>query len=385
MNNFIYHNPTKIVFGKGQIKKLHDLVPAMYPVMLTYGFGSIKNNGVYDQVKKALYGHQLIEFGGIEPNPTYETLMKAITLIKENNIAYLVSVGGGSVLDGTKFIAAAAKFDGADPWDIVAKKTPIKEAIPLGCVLTLPATGSESNCYAVISRKETQEKKDFGSSLVYPQFAVLDPLTTFSLSQKQLVNGVVDSFVHVVEQYLTYDCKALLQDRQAEAILQTLAEKAQSIINDEPEYETRATFMWCATQALNGLIGCGVPQDWSTHMIGHELTAYYGIDHAQSLAVILPRVLESQIETKKDKLAQYAQRVWQLPTEDVLSLAQKAITKTETFFRDLGMKTTLSEYCIDPQEASQKIFERFTKASTILGEQGSMTPACVRDIVIKSA
>jgi NADP-dependent alcohol dehydrogenase len=385
MNNFVYHNPTKIVFGKGQIKKLHDLVPAMHPVMLTYGHGSIKKNGVYDQVKKALYGHQIIEFGGIEPNPSYETLMKAVSLIKENNIAYLVSVGGGSVLDGTKFIAAAAKFDGAEPWDIVAKKTPLKEALPLGCVLTLPATGSESNCYAVISRKDTQEKKDFGSPLVYPQFAVLDPLTTFSLSQKQLLNGVIDSFVHVTEQYLTYNSQALLQDRQSEAILCTLIEKAHSIIHDEPEYETRATFMWCATQALNGLIGCGVPQDWSTHMIGHELTAYYGIDHAQSLAIILPRVLESQIETKKEKLVQYAQRVWQLASEDILTLSHKAITETESFFRSLGMKTKLSDYAIDPQEAAQKIFERFTKAGTVLGEHGTITPEKAKEIILKSA
>lgn len=287
MNNFTYCNPVKIVFGKGTIAGLPELLPADGTVLLLYGGGSIKRNGVYDQVTRALHGKSWMEFGGIEPNPLHETCRQAITLARKERIGFLLAVGGGSVLDATKYIAAGCKYDG-DPWDILSKGAEVKSALPLGCVLTLPATGSEMNDAAVISRASTREKLCFISPKVMPQFSILDPETTFSLPRRQTVNGIVDAYVHVTEQYVASPCNAPLQDRQAEAVLLTLVEEAPKILVKPSDYDVRANLMWAATNALNGLIGCGVPQDWATHMIGHELTAFYGIDHAPSLAVVLP-------------------------------------------------------------------------------------------------
>ena len=295
MENFVYHNPVKIVFGKGSIAQLGSLVPATARVLITYGGGSIKRNGVYDQVCRALGSHRVCEFSGIEPNPRYETCMRAVTLARAEKTDFLLAVGGGSVLDGTKFIAAAIPYASGDPWKIVSQGRPTAVATPLGCVLTLPATGSEMNGFAVISRDSTQEKLAFASPYIYPQFSIMDPETTYSLPPRQVANGIVDAFVHVAEQYLTSGPPAPLQDRQAEAILATLIEQAPKVLSQPQDYDTRANLMWCATQALNGLIGCGMTQDWSTHMIGHELTALYGIDHAQSLAIVLPAVWRNRL------------------------------------------------------------------------------------------
>ena len=346
MENFNYYNPVKILFGKGKISEIGKLLPKGFKVMITYGGGSIKKNGVYDQVMSALEDFHVIEFGGIEPNPHYETLMKAVEIAKNENVGFLLAVGGGSVIDGTKFIAAASCFEGEDKWDILAKMAPVHAALPLATVLTLPATGSEMNSGAVITRQETEEKLAFRSRHVFPKFSVLDPTVTFSLPKHQIANGVVDAFVHVMEQYYTTTQDVEIQDRFSEGILKTLiALGPQMIAAEQPDYQTRANFMWAATMALNGLIACGVTEDWSTHHIGHELTAFHGLDHAVTLAIVLPGVMKATKMLRHDKLLQYAQRVWDLDISQP-GAADQAIAKTEQFFNDMGIKTRLSDYGI---------------------------------------
>lgn len=380
MQNFSFHNPTRIVFGEGQISELATLIPQDARILFTYGGGSIKNNGVYDQVKTALNQHILFEFGGIEPNPRYETLMRAVAMVKENKIDYLLAVGGGSVVDGTKFIAAAVEYEG-EPWDILAKHAPVTKAMPLGCVLTLPATGSESNGNSVVTRASTQEKLSFGSPLVYPQFAVLDPTTTYTLPPRQIANGAVDAFVHIMEQYLTYPVNAKVQDRFAEGLLLTLIEEGPRALAEPTNYQVRANLMWAATMALNGLIGVGVPQDWATHMIGHELTALHGLDHAQTLAVVLPALMQHQRAQKREKLLQYGRRVWQLNNADEEELITAAIQRTKDFFEQMGTPTTLSGYGIST-DAIPAIVAMLEKHNlTALGEHGDITPAASRKIL----
>lgn len=375
MESFSYLNPTRIVFGKGSIAELRKLVPPGR-VLLTHGGGSIFRNGVYSQVKAALAGRDLLEFGGIPPNPVYERLMEAAKLVAEKKVEFLLAVGGGSVLDGTKFIAAAARHEGADPWDILAKGAPVKDALALGAVITLPATGSESNAFAVISRTSTKEKLAFASERCYPRFAILDPTVTYSLPRKQVRNGIVDAFVHVMEQYATRPVRAALQDRQAEAILRTLIEEGPLTLERPEDYDARANLVWCATQALNGLIGCGVPQDWATHMIGHEITALYGLDHAETLAIVLPSLLAYQKERKGEKLRQYACRVWGLGAGDGGTgeggggedATDAAISRTREFFESLGMPTRLGAYGIDAAEAAGRVAERLRARGARIGE-----------------
>ncbi len=382
MTNFTYYNPVKIVFGKGMIAELKALIPADVKVMLTYGGGSIKKNGVYDQVRAALSGHAVVEFGGIEPNPRYETCMKAAALAKAESVGFLLAVGGGSVLDATKFIAVATVYTAGDPWGIMEGRKPVTAALPLGSVLTLPATGSEMNTFAVISRDSTGEKLAFGSPHCYPKFSILDPETTFSLPQKQVENGIADTFAHVMEQYMCSAGSAPLTERIAESILKTLVEEAPKVKANPDDYEVRASLMWCATVALNGLLGCGVAaQDWATHMIGHELTALYGIDHGRTLAVIMPAVHRHEIKRKQKRLAQYAARVWHLTQGDEATRAAQAIDKTEAFFRSVGVPTRLSEYGIDAAEAGQKVAERLGKRGVKIGEFGDLGPEAVREII----
>ena len=367
MQNFIYKNPTEIIFGRGTIAEIASRVPTDGPVLMLYGGGSIKQNGVYKQVRSALKKHDVVEFGGIEPNPLYETCLRAVEVVKARQIRFLLAVGGGSVLDASKFIAAAACFAGPDPWEILRTHGEnVKTALPVGTVLTLPATGSESNGSAVISRKSTQEKLHFASGLVFPVFSVLDPEVTFSLPQKQVRNGVADAFVHVMEQYLTYPAAAPLQDRLAEAVLQTLVEVGPVTLARPKDYEARATFVWSASLALNTLIGCGVPQDWSTHMIGHELTAFYGLDHAETLAVVLPGTWKYKLAQKRAKLIQYGRRVWNVDS------AEQAIEKTEGFFRSLGLPTRLAEYQISAADAAEKVRARFAERRAVCGEHGDI-------------
>ena len=346
MLDFNFKNPTNILFGKGKIATIKECIPSESRVLVLYGGGSVKKNGTLDEVFAALHGYTLFEFSGIEPNPSYETLMKAVELVHKESIDFLLAVGGGSVIDGTKFVAAAALFEG-EPWSILEKGgTPVKKALPMGTVLTLPATGSEMNCGSVITRKSLQAKLAFMSPHVFPLFSVLDPEKTYTLPLRQISNGVVDAFVHVVEQYLTYPVNAKIQDRFAEGLLQTLIEEGPKALENPKDYEVRSNLMWASTLALNGLIGAGVPQDWATHMIGHELTAMHGLDHAQTLAVILPNLLEVCRQGKREKLIQYAERIWGFNEGDNDQRIDAAIDQTRKFFERMQIKTRLSDYGI---------------------------------------
>ena len=371
MYNFEYKNPVKIIFGKGTIAKVANEIPKNVKILLTYGGGSIKQNGVYDQVKNALKDAEILEFGGIEVNPHYETCMKAVEIVKTENIGFLLSVGGGSVLDATKFIAAAALYEHGDPWDILARRGPVKNAIPLGAVLTLPATGSEMNGNSVITRVSTLEKLAFSSLKVMPQFSILDPECVFTLPDKQVANGIVDAFVHVMEQYLTFDINAPLQDRFAESILTTLIEEGPKVLANRKDYDAAANFMWSATMALNGLIGVGVPQDWATHGIGHELTAFHGIDHARTLAIVLPGVMKIKRNEKKDKILQYGKRIWGITEGTDDEKIDAAIAKTAGFFESLGLPTTLPDYGVS-EESVARIVARFEKRRYKLGEKADI-------------
>ena len=380
MENFAFYNPVKILFGKGQIAKIGAEIPADAKILVIYGGGSIKTNGVYEQVKAALDGSSFLEFGGIEANPHLETLLKAVELIRAEGINFLLAVGGGSVVDGTKFIAAAVNFEG-DPWDILAKQAAVKSAVPFGAVLTLPATGSEMNTASVVTKWETKEKLFFASPLVFPQFSVLDPETTYSLPIRQVSNGIVDAYTHVMEQYMTYPVNAPLQDRMAESILKTLIEEGPKVLADLHDYDARANVMWCATMALNGLIGVGVPQDWATHMIGHELTALHGIDHAQTLAIVLPNMLTVRRDRKREKLLQYADRVWGLVDGTEESRIDRAIAKTREFFEAVGVRTHLSDYGVG-LDVIPLITDRFEKRGFVaLGENKDVTPKVVEQVL----
>lgn len=382
MLNFELYNPTNLIFGKGQTEKLGQLVPKNSKILLAYGGGSIFKNGVYDQVKAALEGFEIVEFGGIEPNPRYETLMKAVTVIREQKLDFILAVGGGSVIDGVKFISAAVHFDG-NPMEILHKRLLIKEnAMPFGTVLTLPATGSEMNSGAVITINETQEKLSFGGSALFPKFSICDPTVIASLPKRQLQNGVVDAFTHVMEQYLTYPHDALLQDRIAEGILQTLVEIGPDVVENPTDYKLAANFMWSCTMALNGLIQKGVPTDWATHMIGHELTALYEIDHARTLAIIGPNLYRVLFETKKEKLAQYGERIWKVTGETIEEKATQAIEKTVQFFHTMGMDTKISNYTPDYQKTADFIVDRFQERGwKAMGERQNITLEKVREIV----
>lgn len=379
MNNFIFHNPVKIVFGKGEIARLAELLPAGAKIMFTYGGGSIKSNGIYDSVKKSLTGFDCVEFGGIEANPKYETLLKAIELGRKEKVDFLLAVGGGSVLDGTKFIAAALPIEN-DPWEIIQRKVKVETAVPVGAVLTIPATGSEMNANSVISRLSTQEKYAFNSPHVMPKFSILDPEVCYSLPKKQIANGLVDAYMHTIEQYLTYPVNAMVQDRFAESLLLNLIELAPKILADQQNYDHCANFMWTATMALNGLIACGVPTDFSTHQIGHELTALHGLDHAQTLAIVLPGVMNIKRENKREKIEQYADRVWEITEGTSDERIDEAIACTEAFFQSTGIKTRLSDYGIG-EDTIETIANRFAARGFQPGERLDTTPDEIRAIL----
>ncbi len=381
MLNFNFYNPTRIIFGGDTIAKINDYVPTEAKVLMLFGGESARKNGTLAEVREALGTREIHEFGGIEPNPSYETLMKAVELIREQKIDFLMAVGGGSVIDGTKFIAAAVNYTG-DTWEILETHgTKITQALPFASVLTLPATGSEMNNGGVVTRKSTQAKLSFSSPYVFPQFSVLDPNKTFSLPTRQLANGVVDAFIHVMEQYLTYPVNAQVQDRFAEGLLQTLIEIGPKILEDSADYDTRANLMWTASMALNGLIGAGVPQDWSTHLIGHELTALYGIDHARTLAIVLPANLQVRRQEKREKLLQYAARVWQIVEGDEEQRIDAAITRTRTFFEQLGLPTRLSNYQLGATDIEIIITQLESHNLTQLGEHKNVSLEISRQIL----
>lgn len=381
---FELYNPTKLIFGDQSILKLSKELPLDSRILITYGGGSIKKNGIYDQVIKQLEGFKYFEFGGIEANPTYERLMKALDIIKSEEITFLLAVGGGSVIDGTKFLAAASKFEG-EPWDILKKGIRVSKALDFGTILTLPATGSEMNSGAVITNKSTQEKLGMGSPVLFPKFSILDPIVISSLPQRQLKNGIVDSFTHVLEQYMTYPTSATLQDRISEGILKTIIEIAPKVIFEPYDYNIASNYMWCCTMALNGLIQKGVPTDWTTHMIGHELTALYNIDHAMSLAIIFPNLYKYKFENKKDKLAQYGERIFGIKGTSIDETAKLAIEKTIDFLHSIEVKTKLSEYTENYNDTAETIKNTFISRNWMaLGERKDITPEQVYDIVIMS-
>lgn len=377
MNNFIFQNPTKLIFGKNTISNLTKEIPLSSKIMITFGGGSVKKNNVYSQVTKALASHNYIEFWGIEPNPSVQTLRKAIALGKENKVDFLLAVGGGSVIDGTKLISAALNFDG-DAWELVRNPSLINEMTPYASVLTLPATGSEMNRGAVISNTETQEKYSFYSS--YPKFSILDPETTYTLPKFQISCGIADTFVHVMEQYLTKKTNPLLMDRWAEGILQTLIEIAPRIKKDQTDYEAMANFMLSATMALNGFIGMGCQTDWATHMIGHEVTALTGVTHGQTLAVILPATMSVLRKQKCDKILQYGERVFGIKGNDDLTI-DKIIEKTKEFFRSLELATSLTELNID-EKIIFEIEKRFNERKVKLGEDKNVDGTVAKEILM---
>ncbi|RLV60759.1 iron-containing alcohol dehydrogenase [Parashewanella curva] len=368
MQNFDFYNPTRICFGEGQIAKLADLVPQDAKVLILLGGSSARRNGTLEEVKQALGERPQFEFDGIEPNPTYETLMKAVAFIKENDVDFLLAVGGGSVIDGTKFVAAAAHYDG-EPWEILQTfGAKVMSAMPFGSVLTLPATGSEMNSGSVVTRKSLKAKLPFMSPHVFPQFSVLDPVKTYTLPKRQIANGVVDAFVHTTEQYLTYPVGAMVQDRYAESLLKTLIEVGPKALATPEDYNVRANLMWTATCALNGVIGAGVPHDWATHMIGHELTALHDIDHARTLAIVLPSLLRHTKAEKKAKLLQYAERVWDITEGDDDARIDAAIEKTQAFFESLEIGTHLSDYELDESHLDALVDQLETHGMVALGE-----------------
>ncbi len=381
MNNFDFYNPTRIAFGEGKIAELDQLVPKDAKVLVLFGGESARRTGTLDEVTSALGNRQVSEFGGIEPNPSFETLMKAVAQVREQGIDFLLAVGGGSVIDGTKFVAAAAVFDG-DEWDILLQSgNNVEKALPFGSVLTLPATGSEMNKGAVVTRKSLKAKLPFHSDFVFPQFSVLDPTKTFTLPLRQVGNGVVDAFVHVVEQYLTYPAQAPVQDRFAEGLLLTLTEIGEQALAEPENYQVRASLMWTATLALNGLIGSGVPQDWATHMLGHELTALHNLDHAQTLAIVLPSMLRERKAAKLDKLVQYGERVWNIREGSAEERAEAAIARTQDFFESLGVKTRLGDYDLGEKDIEPLIKSLESHGMVALGEHGDVTPEVCRRVL----
>lgn len=380
MNNFDFYNPTHIVFGKDRLGELNNLVPKDARVLVTYGGGSIKKFGTLGKVLKALEGREVFEFGGIEPNPRYETLMKAVKVVKDENIDFLLAVGGGSVMDGTKFISLASQYEG-NALDLLSDRmaaASLTKALPLGTVVTLPATGSEMNCGGVVTSEIG--KRGFRNQLVFPKFSILDPTLTFTLPKTQVANGIVDTFIHVVEQYVTYPAEGRFQDRTAEGILQTLVEIGKATIENPEDYDLRANLVWCATMGLNGLIGAGVPQDWSTHMMGHELTAAFGIDHGKTLAILQPTIWDMRFEKKKAKLAQYAERVWNITMGSEEERAKLAIEKTREFFESLGIKTRLSEYGVKEEQLDAVVEALKEHKMTNLSETGDLTPDIALEI-----
>ena len=380
MENFIFQNPVKILFGKGMAAKAAALIPAKAKILLVYGGGSVKKNGSYDQTVAAIGKRKFVEFGGIEPNPEYATCMKAVKLARDKKLDFIIALGGGSVIDACKFIAAAAVYKGKDPWDILEKGLPVKDALPFGTVLTLPATGSEMNMNSVVSRREIGKKLAFASEKVYPQFSVLDPTFTYTLPRRQTRNGVIDAFVHVMEQYLTRPANAEIQDRFAESIAQTLVKEGPVALKKPEDYDCRANIMLAATMALNHLIAVGVPQDWSSHLIGHELTALYGLDHAETLAIALPKVMEYKKAQKLEKIVQLGKRVFGIEEKGKIKAANATIEAVKKFFVKMGAGVELKSYKL-PADAPEAVGKNIARTYKAIGENGDITPADVVKIL----
>lgn len=385
MENFTYFNPTRIQFGKGQIATINDELPAGARVLLLAGQGSIRSNGVLDQARKALGTRKVVEFFGVEANPDYDTLMRAVEIFRREKLDWILAVGGGSVLDGAKFVAAAVPHVG-DPWEILLTRgNQLKAAIPIGAILTLPGTGSEANGASVISRRAIKEKLAFISPHVFPRFSVLDPETTMTLPERQIANGVGDAFTHVLEQYLTYPVNAAIQDRFAESVMRVLIDEGPRSVKNPADYDARANVVWAATWALNGAIGAGVPQDWASHVIGHELTALHGIDHARTLAVVMPSLLNVQRVTKGAKLLQFGDRVWGITQGSDEERISQTIERTRGFYESLGLRTRLADYDVKPAVAAEVAGRLRGRGELAIGENKNITPDVVERILRQAA
>ena len=381
MLNFVFQNPTKIIFGKGSINQIAGEITQEAKVLITYGGGSAKRNGVLAEVKTALNGYDITEFGGIEPNPEYEIIMKAVALAREKKINFLLAIGGGSVIDGTKFMAAAIPFKDDPALLLDNAGSAIRQALPIGAVVTLPASGSEMNNRAIITRKAFMLKRAIMNPFLFPRFAVLDPTSTYTLPVRQIGNGVVDTFAHVLEQYITYPVDGKIQDRFAEGLLLTLIEEGPKALIEPENYDVRANLMWCATLALNGLIGAGVPQDWAVHRVGYELTVLYGLDHAQTIAVLVPAIFKILESNKRQKLLQYAGRVWGINKGNEGARIDAAIDKTREFFESMQVKTRLCDYGITAETIPAVVEQLKAHGMVKLGEHQSVTPEVVQKIL----
>jgi len=370
MKNFTYDNTTRIHFGRGMIAEIAKEIPLDAKVLVTYGGGSIKKNGVYEQVKEALKNHKWGEFSGIEPNPQYDTSMKGVEKIKAEGYNYLLAVGGGSVLDSTKFMSMAALYKDGEPWDMITKQIMVKDALPVACIMTLPATGSETNFHLVLSRGA--DKLSIRNPITRPKFAVLDPSLTLKLSERQTANGVVDAFVHIMEQYLTYPQNAKVQDRYAEGLLKNLMEEGIAVLANPEDYDIRANIMLTATMALNKFLAAGVVEDWVSHAIGHELTGLYNIDHARTLSIVFPAVMKVLVQDKKEKILQYGERVLGITEGNADERIEKTIQETIDFFKAMGMPVTLRDADLG-EEAIDEIMTQFiAHGKKNLGEHGKV-------------
>ena len=385
MENFTYSNPTRIHFGRSQIAKVDGELPAQARILLLAGGGSIRSNGVYDQVRRALGSRAVFDFFGVEANPDFDTLMSAVETVRRERLDWVLAVGGGSVVDGAKFVAAAVPYQG-DPWEIlVTRGSKLQTALPVGAVLTLPGTGSEANGAAVISRRAIRQKLAFIHPLAFPRFSVLDPEATFSLPERQISNGIADAFTHVIEQYLTYPVNAAVQDRFAESVMRVLMDEGPRSVRNPTDYDARANVVWAATWALNGAIGAGVPQDWASHMIGHELTALHGIDHARTLAVVLPSLLNVRRSAKGAKLAQYAERVWGVSAGSQEARIDAAIERTRGFYEMMGLRTRLADYNVTAEVASEVACRLRARGLVKFGERGEVTPEIAEQVLRQAA
>lgn len=376
MQNFEYKNTTHLIFGQNTIARLSGLIPKEAKVMVAYGGGSIFKNDVMNQVKHALADYNIIEFGGIEPNPDYDTLCKAVEIVKQEDVDFILAVGGGSVVDGVKFIAAAVKYPSSDYWNIMKSVgQDVEDAVPLGCILTLPATGSETNIGSVISWRKKGLKAPFMSEHVRPTFAILDPETTCSLPQVQTINGIVDAYVHTLEQYLVSREHTPIQDHQAEGLLRVLEECGLALLKNPKDYNLRAQIMYAATLALNGQLGLGVTQDWATHAMGHELTAKYGYDHGQTLSMILPSLLRVRMDVKEEKLKIFGKEVFKMNNPS----GEEVVRRLEKFFTEVGTPIRIPGN-ISKQEIDELVANLFFQNSGKIGEGKGINMELAKEI-----
>lgn len=375
MNNFYYYNPTKIIFGKGMIENIVREIPKHKKILIIHGVSSIKKNGVYNTLREVLKTYQVYEFGGVGPNPDCDTAAEIVNVIRDKNIDFLLAVGGGSVIDMTKFVSLAANYpEENNPWDFLKdkSKTP-SNSIEFGVILTIPATGSEMNNAFVISNKKTCEKLVASAYTTYPEFSVLDPSFALSLSRQQMLNGIIDTYIHILEQYMTCLHDGFVQDSQSEAFLKTIISIAPKLLDKSRRYEDLATFTWVAAQVSSGILCRGVPVDWSSHEISHQITAITNLDHAKALALVLFGVWENQFESKKEKLAKYSKNVLDYEGADPKESAQFAISETQNLFKNWGMDTKLSDYDISCTNLIGSVIDYFKKNRAILGENNSIT------------